>query len=182
MRRPVLVPVSVAIISSSRAIDNLCNRRFYADDDATSIRYYTPDHWDSLLIDDLFTLSELATDDGTFTYGTVWTLNTHFVLDPLNAAEDGKPWQKVETVASGGRSFDPSLVRSVRVTGRFGWPAVPVAIREATTLLASRLLRLSREAPFGVVAFGDQAIRIARMDPSVIMLCGPYARHRIAVA
>jgi hypothetical protein len=54
--------LTAAIAAASRAIDEECGRRFYADDDATSIRYYTPSVASHLTIDDLAALTSVYID------------------------------------------------------------------------------------------------------------------------
>jgi hypothetical protein len=68
----------------------------------------------------------------------------------------------------------------VKLTGQFGWTILPEAVKAATSILAAKLLRRVREAPFGIVTAGiDQgvAMRIARTDPDVYSLIAPYSRH-----
>ena len=58
-------------------------------------------------------------------------------------------------------------------------------MQQATGLVASRLLKRSREAPFGVAGFSMEgtAVRIAPVDPDVASLLNPYLRPvRAAVA
>lgn len=177
--------ITAAINAACRAIDKLCNRRFWLDADANQVRYYTAG-WGpirDLEIDDLVTLTSFKTDDdGTYAYPNAWAQNTDFLLEPLNAAADGEPYTSV-TVHPNSQFTLPSVYpRNVQVTGKFGWSAVPDAIVEATTVLTGRLLKTAREAQFGVFTFGDQAFQIARNDPTVSMLIGPYRRHRFAVA
>jgi hypothetical protein len=171
--------VSLALAAASRAIDNTLDRRFWLDADATQVRYYTPSGGCSFPIDDLVALTALATDnDADGTFENAWTVNADFVLEPLNAEADGWPWTSVKVHPRGAHAL-PSDPRSVRVTGRFGWPAVPDPIKDATMILAGRLMRRAREAPFGVVAPGldaGAAMHIARTDPDVQLLISPYAR------
>lgn len=177
--------IEAAIKAASRGIDNLCGRRFYADTDATKERYYTPDDEAWLRIDDLVELGSLQTDpDGGGTFEDTWVENTDFLLEPLNAPADAKPWTSIR-VHPLGNFYLPCYPRSVKVTGKFGWATVPDEIVEATTVLASKLMRRAREAPFGVVAFGIEAgsaMRIARQDPDVLFLVGDLIRNRIAAA
>lgn len=173
--------MAVAITAASRAIDNLCHRRFYQDADATSVRYYTPRHTTRLFIDDLVTLTTLQTDQNSdSTFEATWTENTDFFLEPLNAATDGRPYTMVKTAPFSSYRFY-CWPRSVKVTGRFGWSAIPDPIVQATSLLASRLLARSREATFGVITAGGidsgVAIRIAREDPDVAILISDYIRR-----
>ncbi|HXO86432.1 MAG TPA: hypothetical protein VN803_13010 [Gemmatimonadales bacterium] len=183
--------LQLALTAASRAIDNICERRFWPDPDATSVRYYTPRRSSRLLeIDDLIALTSFETDndaDGVFEFS--WTVNTDFVLEPLNAPADGEPYTMVRVQPYGhyrlpgayrGFTQRVTLPRTVKVTGQFGWQAVPDEIKQATMILAPRLSRRSREAPFGVIGFamegGSSAAMIARQDPDVMMLIGPYVR------
>lgn len=171
--------LALALTAASRGLDNVLGRRFWLDADVNQVRYYSP-RWPRLLpIDDLVTLTALATDDsGNGTFSTTWTLNTDFVLEDLNAAAAGWPYTQLAVHPRGNRVF-PTWVRAARVTGRFGWPTVPDGIKEATMILAARLMRRSREAPFGVVAPGIDAaaaMHIARVDPDIKFLTQPFDR------
>jgi len=176
--------IQLALTAASRGIDNACDRRFWLDTGSTNARYYTPDNENALAIDDLVVLTSLKTDpagDGTFEQ--TWTVNTDFVLAPLNAAADGRPWNTVRP-RSASRFYLPCVERSVEITGQFGWSAVPAEVKSATVILATKLMRRAREAPFGVVSIGldGAAIHIARTDPDILFLLGEYMRNPIAVA
>ena len=55
-------------------------------------------------------------------------------------------------------------------------------MKEATLIIASRLLRRVREAPFGVISFGlEGAMRIARTDPDVTALLAEFDRAPVPV-
>lgn len=173
--------IALAITSASRMVEDVTDRRFWADTDTAQIRYYTPVDDCRLAIDDLVTLTALATDpNGNGTFGTTWTLNTDFVLEPLNAAIDGSgsPWTSLSVHPRTSLYLPVGYPRSVRVTGKFGWSAVPPEIKQATSMLASRLLKRAREAPFGVAAFGidGAAVRVASQDPDVYSLLQPFIR------
>lgn len=175
--------IPAAITAASRGIDNVCQRRFYPDDDANQVRYYSPSNSTTVMIDDLITLTAFATDQsGDGTFSTTWTQNTDFVLEPLNAAADGQPYTRIRThprhVTFGLPAWWP---RSVRVTGKFGWAATPGPIVEATTILAAQLVKRAREAPFGIVAIGvdvGAVSRIAQTDPTVRFLLMDYIREK----
>lgn len=172
--------IALAVTAASRAIDNECGRRFYADTDATQVRYYTPLNGDLMQVDDLVTLTSLETDPGgDGTWEELWTLNTDFTLKPANAVADGKPYTLIAMHPSGRYSFSTSYPRTIKVTGQFGWPAVPSEVKMAASILATALLKRAREAPFGVVALGvDTAARIAKTDPHLALLLGPYRKWR----
>ena len=66
-----------------------------------------------------------------------------------------------------------------KVSARWGWPATPDVIKQATILQASRLFtRL--DSPLGIAGFGDMgAMRVSfRGDPDVGMLLNPYRRYQ----
>ena len=171
-----------ALRAASRAIENTCERRFWRDSDANQVRYYTAASTGLVLVDDVETVTSVQVDrDGDGTFEETLTANTQFVAEPLNATADGRPFTRLEAHPAGGVAF-PTLPRSVKVTGRFGWPEVPAEIIQATSILAHILSRRERDAPFGIQTGGidGAAVRIARTDPQVGMLTAPFVRHRIA--
>jgi hypothetical protein len=174
--------LNLAITAASRAVDDATDRRFWLDEDADQVRYYTPTDAGRVDIDDLVTLTELATDtQGDQSFGQAWTVNTDLFLEPLNAAADGLPFTRLcLNPARTSLYFPVQYGRSVRVTGKFGWPAVPDGVVQATQIIAGRLLKRVRESPLGVAGFGMEgyAVRIAQQDPDVAMLLGPLRRHR----
>ena len=173
--------IRAALIAASRGIDQACGRWFYSAA-ADSARFYTPLSADLILIDDLYDFTTLVTDqNGGTDFSQTWTENSEFTLEPLNAAADGWPWTRICRHPLTSLGFPDYYPRSVKVTGRFGWAAVPGEIIEATTILASKLLKRSREAPFGIVSIGidvGATARIAVTDPDVRFLIGPYMRER----
>ena len=76
-------------------------------------------------------------------------------------------------VAANGRTL-------IQITARWGWSAVPDAIREATVLLAARQFR-RLDSPLGVAGFGDLgAIVVRRIDPDVAAMIAPYRLAMVA--
>lgn len=171
--------VAVAVEAASRMVDAECDRRFYKDS-ADTTRYYSPRSSGWVAIDDLADLTTLATDaDGTNTYATAWTESTHFTFEPANAETNGRPRTMIRVRAAGGLWFPTGYPNSVRVVGKFGWDATPPQVVSATSIIASRLLRRMREAPFGIVTAGiDEgvAMRLGRIDPDVAALLRPFVR------
>lgn len=170
-----------AVLAASRGIERcLGGRRFYLDADASQVRYYTPDALSRLAIDDLVTLTSVLIDRaGTGSFTETWVNGTDFVLEPLNAVADFRPFEQIRLRRNVGRTFPFWVEKSVQVTGKFGWPSIPEDIRQATSILAGKLLKRNREAPFGIVSLGLDAAataRIAREDPDVATLIGAYDR------
>jgi hypothetical protein len=170
--------IELAIAAASRGIDQLCGRRFWLDTDSTQVRYYTPVSRTLALTDDIETLTSLVIDqDGDGTFEQTWVENTHFTLEPLNAPADGWPQWRIRPHPRSSMGTLPRYPRSVKVTGAFGWPAVPDTVKQFAAILAGKLLLRSREAPFGIVTFGaDAAARLARNDPDAPLLIGPYVK------
>ena len=169
--------IALALTAASRAVDSVCDRRFWADANANQIRYYTPQAADRVWVDDVVTLTEVAVDtggDGTFS--ETWTANTDYIAEPLNAAADGWPWTSLHVHPRSSRYLPTYYPRSVRVTGKFGWSAVPEPVEQATKIVAAKLVKRSREAPFGVIAAGELPMRIAQNDPDVQLLLAQFVR------
>lgn len=169
--------LELAVESASRMIDAATGVRFWPD--ATpSIRYYSATHADHLDIDPVATTTGLAvaTDTaGDGTYSTAWVANTDYRLEPINA--DGKPFTRI--VATGSKRFTTASgyltgYRGVRVTATHGWAAVPIAIKQATLLLAARVFN-RKHAPFSVLQTPEVGVTyVPKLDADVESLVRPY--------
>jgi hypothetical protein len=175
-----------AIPAASAAIDELCGRRF-GQDTAAVARYYDADTVEVCWIDDVMrptgstvttSLTDVLVDTGgNYGYATAWTKDTDYLLQPMNAAADAKPFTLLRAIR---RSF-PMHSGGVKVTAQYGWAEIPAGVVEACVLLANKLIVRVRQAPFGIVSAGIDSgavMRIARMDPDVIALLEPYMRNR----
>lgn len=164
-----------AITAASRQIDGRCGRRFYADSTATT-RYYIPRSSTFTIVDDISSLTGLviATDaDVNGTWETTLTVGTDVQLGPANALARNEP---ITTLRAIQYYFPMSTVdrETLAVTAKWGWPAVPDAIKEATALLSARIFK-RYDSPLGVAGFGDLgAITVRRLDPDVELLIAPY--------
>jgi hypothetical protein len=173
-----------AITAASRAIDQLGGpgRRFYQDASPVA-RQFWPENNGYCIIDDLSVYSSLTANSAT------WVKDTDFYLEPINASVDGEPWTairafgkpfiytKAEVAPGSWVGYDGRIT----VTGQWGWASTPQPIVQACGILASRLFKRAREAPFGIVGMGVdvQAIRLGNADPDVLSLVEPYSRGGI---
>lgn len=161
--------------AASRAIDGFTARRFYQD--VGTIRYFTADDAYQLDIDDLVSVSEFATDTtGERTYVTTWDA-TDYDLEPYNAAATDWPYT-VLCLAPRTTKYFVSGRRAIRITGTWGWPAIPGAVHEACLLLAARYAKRP-SAPFGIdpnSADLGQPQQLASVDPDVKVLLAPYRK------
>lgn len=174
--------VDRALLAASRGLDELCHDRFYA----TAGTYYF-DPADSMTVKlrpSAGSITSIAVDtDGDGDFETELT-DTDYLAWPYNNPAEAKPWWEVQLHPKSSVRF-PAYPRSVRVIGSFGWATLPPALEQATGLLAAKLLKRAREAPFGIAVFGTEggvAMRIARNDPDIMFLVGPFIRDRVVVA
>lgn len=163
--------IGVAINAASRACDGYKNTRFWA---TTETRYYTGCAGDTdLRIDEVSNWATVSVDmDGDGTHETTWTLGADYYLDPINAPTDSQPWTRIVLYSQSGKRF-PMYDNAVKVQGNFGWPSVPAAVTQATSILAGRFLKRARETPYGIVVVSGDAVaaaRLGRIDPDVAFL------------
>lgn len=173
-----------ALDAAELVIENMCEDRFYQDGTAVA-RYFDPEDSATVkLSPSSATITSVKVDeDGDGVYETTLA-STDYVKYPYNAAADSKPWWELRIHPNSSECFPTVYPQSVEVTAKFGWATTPEAVKQATLILATKLLK-RREAPFGIVAFnfdGGDAMRIARNDPDVMGLLGPYMRTRVKTA
>lgn len=164
------------IVSASRSIEDHCGRRQFYLDATTSARIINPagrtvrtrDGY-RLLIDDIGLAAGVTVEVGSTTAG--WTAVTSTVeLEPTDAAAKGWPFESLA------RATDWLGAPRVKVTARWGWPAVPQVIQEATLIQALRLYK-RKDSPEGVLGSSEWgAVRVSRLDPDVAALIGRYVR------
>lgn len=163
--------VERALATASAAVEELCNRRFWLDPVDTT-RVYTARSSRMVSIDDVAVITSVTSDG---------TAVTDYLREPANAYADGKPYLWLTSHAP---RFS-CLNQGVAVTGRFGWPQVPVQVEQFVTIIAAKVVKRTREAPFGVLMQGgvdSQAVRLAREDPDAMLLIKPLMRHHPVVA
>lgn len=158
--------LSIAASSASRAIDQFCNRQFGT---ATGTRVYLADGSHRMRIDDVQSVSAVVVDGETLSA-------SDYVLTPRNALANGRPYEVIEFSDSLRWAFKCGA--EVYITGAFGWSSVPVAVKQAALLQASRLVS-RRDSPHGVAGApeaGSELRLLARVDPDVEVSLRPYRR------
>jgi hypothetical protein len=169
----------MAIESASRLIDGYAGRQFFSSGTAT--RYYTADDDFVCEIDDISSsnITLITAMDADAVFDTTWA-TTDYQLEPLNAVLDGQAWPYTRIRAVGDYLWPISGGEAlVKLTAVFGWPAVPIAIKQATIIQASRIFK-RLDSPLGVAGFGDLGVmRVSSsLDPDVAQLVAPYRRLR----
>jgi hypothetical protein len=165
--------LETAIESASRMVDGFTARTF--SNAGTAVRNFAATDAINLIIDDAITVTEVASTDEIGDTYTIWK-PTDYQLEPLNARADGlySPYTGIRAV----NDYSWPVVDQqalVRITGTWGWPTVPTAVKQATIIQASRLFK-RLDSPLGVAGFGDLgAIRVSRfLDSDVEQLLMPY--------
>ena len=172
------VPLEAAITATSRMIDDYTGRFFYQNGTTQSpvARYYTPlDPW-TMNMDDSVSITQVATDDNfNQTWNTVWS-TSDYMLEPVNNPQRGWPVNRI--LAIGRYVWLYYLPQSCKITGVWGWTAVPSEINMATLIQAARLFT-RRQSPFGIAGSPDLGtVRLtAKLDADVEALLRPFRKN-----
>jgi hypothetical protein len=178
--------VHTACFAASRSVELVCERVFFRTA-ADTIRTFVPQYrsWVKLgPFNDLLTLASLKTDaSGDGTFETTWT-SSDYQLHPINpaAAPETRPYTKIKAVGSlmFPLQYCGLLTRDdrVQVTGVWGWPAIPWAVKKAAQMLAEELMK---DAPFGVSSSPDYGVVRVRENPRIMKLLAPYVHPDAAL-
>jgi hypothetical protein len=170
--------------SASRAVEKLTDRGPFYPKDASNdeVRTYTARGPLTLLIDDMTGLTSVKVDrDDDGDYELELVEGTDFVLMPSNAPADRWPWESLRLRNQRAYLMPIGVPAGVQITGRFGWLETPPQIIDAATIIAVKLFKRKREAPFSVVGVGldNMAVRIGKNDAEVQMLLQPFDRSLV---
>ena len=157
-------------------IDGQCGQNFGLTTSAA--RYYDPTDAYCVAIDSANTVTAVATDDGIDgTYSTSWA-TTDWQAQPVGgispSGRTGWPYRAI--VAVSGRTFYKGYNRRpiVKVTGTWGWAAVPADIKLAALMVVEETYKAVREAPFGSSNLADFGPVTIRGNRRVQELLAPY--------
>lgn len=177
--------LELVIEASSREIEGVCERVFY--NAGTASRTYIPTDIFLLETDDIVSVTSIKSDttgDGAF--DATWQ-TTDYQLEPLNGVAGGitTPFTRIRAVGDKlWPIYEPRDINSgqasVEITGVFGFASVPIAIKQATILMALRQFK-RYDSPLGAAGFGDLGVvTVRRFDPDVEALIGPWKKVRMA--
>ena len=170
------------VTASSRLIDEYCGRHFYSE---LTARYFDTDHPQRLTLgpfNDLSSVTSITEDRaGDGSYSTTYTAG-QYQLGPVGAvtrAPIAQPFTELRllnnvtfmcAVPTGRRGL-------IRIDGTWGWPAVPVEVKQACRIIVAEVMKLE-SAPLGIVGFADFGVtRVSKsMSPRAIQMLSPY-RH-----
>ncbi len=165
----------------SRYIDGKVGRFFTKDTADVARHYYVKATGPQLWVDDLSAApTSIKTGYAAGSYETTLEA-TDYELWPLNAAAEPepRPFTRIKLSASGSLGCFTAGDR-VEITGKFGWPAVPEAVRRATIDLAGILRLETARATRRIPELGD----IIEASPDAVhivrQLLDIYKRERYA--
>lgn len=167
-----------AVMAASRMVDTYCGRSFYSTASGVARVF---DSCDGTGVDfggygDLITATLVEVD--TAASGS-YSAFTAYQLAPVEAVNRSWPYQGL--LATGGATLPTVTATSrrglVRVTGTWGWSAVPVDVKQATRYILNEMVKL-RDAPLGVAGGSDMGVAFTRNDipARARSLLAPY-RH-----
>lgn len=158
--------ISLWITTSSRNVDDFCQRQF-GQVDAAEDRSYRAE-WDRHLgcyvtqIDDIQDTTALTVTDAN------GNAVTDYDLEPVNAAAKGRPYERIITTTGG----------KLTLNGLWGWSSIPSAVSVGLLLQGARLAA-RRDSPFGVAGSpsdGSELRLLAQLDPDFRTSLKPYQR------
>ena len=170
--------LEMAIESASRQIDSYTERYFYNAGTATKI--FAPlDEW-VCPTEDFITLTQVQTSEDGESWDTTWGTED-WQAEPLNGRAGGLVTSYTQIRAIENYLFPYRQGEAtVRITGTWGWSAVPIAITQATVILASRIFK-RLDSPLGIISGELGSMRVGfRLDPDVQHLIEPYRKIRMA--
>lgn len=176
-----------ALNAAAVQIDNWCGWRFTQDSAVQARTFWADDPYCLRLVDDengdgISTLTGLIVktdDNGTGVFGTTWTIDTHFTVQPANALTRTPAWPYIELVAVGDYVFPRwARRRGVQVTAKFGWPAVPDDVTAAALMLAADIFK-SKDTQFGVAGTSDFGVVRVSANSTARQLLAPYRKPAV---
>lgn len=167
--------IDLALDAASRAVDDICGRRFFQAA-ATAVTFQAS--FNNLLrIPDLVSATTFETGDADGNWTAV--ASTEYQLEPFDAVLTGRPYTTVRMIGSTTLPIHSTGRPGVRITGTWGWPAVPAGVKQATMILTQRLFK-RLDSPLGVAGFGDLgAVFVRSVDPDIERLLAPYILPRV---
>ena len=166
--------LEMAIESASRQIDSYTERYFY--NAGTAVKLFSPLDNYVCPTEDFITLTKVETSEDGESWDTEWAA-TDWQAEPLNGRSGGLVTSYTQI-----RAIDSYLFpyrngeATARLTGTWGWSAVPIAITQATIILASRILK-RLDSPLGIISNELGSMRVGfRLDPDVQHLIDPYRK------
>lgn len=171
--------INALMAVASREVDQYCDRYFgqVGTLEEPQARLYRARTRSMVFIDDLVSVSDVAVDYTGYAQ-TFTSLGASSVIPlPVNAQQTAQPspYTALQAIPSTVFAVGPGWVQ---VTGVWGWPEVPKAVKQATLLQTLRLFKTT-DVPLGLVGGADSlgVLRLPQgLHPDARMLLEPYKR------
>jgi hypothetical protein len=161
------------LAAAQERVNTDCGRPYgFGLDTVASARIYRPRHEELLSVDDIGSTTGLIVEIGR---DTTWSQIDSSLWDtlPENAMANGRAIEQIRRLVG---QWPMWGLQRIRVTAQWGWPRVPISIKNATLLLAARLFR-RKDSPEGVRGFSDMGvIRVSRYDSDYDNLISAYIK------
>jgi hypothetical protein len=157
-----------AIDAAEAAVEDYCGRVFTLQTSATALTFCPADS-KVLETGDFGSTSGLIVAD---TFGT----HTTYQLEPLNGiGPNNRPWPYTRIRLALDFFAYPIWPgqATVTITARWGWPSVPVPVKDACRILAADLYHM-KDNQFGVAGFGEMGVLMVRENRMVANLLALY--------
>lgn len=174
------------ITAASRAVDKHCGRQFGQVATVEAREYATM--FDSHRRCYLAVIDDLPTTTGLIVLDEDAVEITDYTLEPVNALLKGRPQERLWVTNSFGTAalswpynWPYPLVptgRPLTITAKWGWTAVPSAVKMATMLQAARFAS-RRDSPYGIAGSpseGSELRLLATLDPDLKTSLGAFRR------
>lgn len=154
--------------SVSRLIDGYCQRHFWQTDAGTTRLFTAVD----LYVIQLGAFNDLVSASAVTENGAAVT---GYRLEPRNTAgPETRPFTSIRRTVGYWQMSEADDLWEVAVTGVWGWPTVPAAVKQACRLQVARVFKRA-DSPLGVAGFGEfGVVRVTQLDPDVKALLAPY--------
>lgn len=165
-----------AITVASRWVEKYCGRQFHDSGAGTSARYFDPVGM-VVHIDDCQSITAVAVDTGDD--GNYATTTTDYQALPVGGRDallGSVPYTALRALSSTTWVYDNDRLGSVKVTGLWGWTAVPDDVKRACAILTQDLLRDPESAFGGLAIAGEGVVLGARIPARVTGLLAAYVR------
>lgn len=172
--------ITATLDAVERMIEDHTGRFFYQDGSGASPveRLYVAEQSDLVWTDDIVSVDTVTIDDDDDDVVDTDLASADYRLEPLNADKKDRPYTRLAIKLDADDTFNTS--RLVRVKGVFGWPSIPETVKRAVVMQTERIVKVQKEAPFGVApvpGFEGTGIRMMnRLDPNVETMLAPYVK------
>jgi hypothetical protein len=171
--------LSMITQSASQMIRSYCGRSFEVDSaQAATVRYFNRIGDRVAFIDDAWSITAVATDDGDDgTYSQTWT-TSDYQADPVGGIGPFglAGWPYTQLAAIGDLDFPIVDRPAVKVTAKWGWTALPADVLNATLMMAGEIYK-GRSGGFEVFT-ADASFTPIRRNMLVRDMLAPYRTRR----